>query len=126
MLDYNTASIRARFGGGIVDFSLTGIVYVLVTALIGGGFGELFSVIFQVANFIVMLRYTEQTIGMKLFQIKLVREDRKELSWQLVIARFFCMVLSVGIVMIGFLVLLLNKRYTLHDQLCETMVVRSV
>jgi len=86
----------------------------------------------QLALFIVTAGYfviswarIGQTIGMRAWRLKLVRENGDRLGALLALARFLLALLSLAVAGIGFWWALFDARKrTLHDRVCGTAMLR--
>lgn len=66
-----------------------------------------------------------QTIGMRAWKLKLLREDGEKMDVSRALARFFLALLSLGLAGIGFWWALADaQKRTLHDRVCGTVMVR--
>lgn len=66
-----------------------------------------------------------QTIGMRAWKLKLLRQDGGRIGVLRALARFFLALLSLGLAGIGFWWALFDAQHrTLHDRICKTVMVR--
>ena len=78
-----------------------------------------------VAYFMISWVRIGQTIGMRAWKLKLVREDGGKLGVLVALARWFLALLSLAIVGAGFWWALFDaQNRTLHDRICRTVMVR--
>ncbi len=67
-----------------------------------------------------------QTLGMRAWNLTLVSNDAKKLTWLRAISRFFLMSFSLLIFAVGiFLALFDSKRRMLHDRISESSVIET-
>jgi uncharacterized RDD family membrane protein YckC len=77
------------------------------------------------AYFMISWARIGQTIGMRAWKLKLLREDGGKVGVPMALARFFLALLSLGLAGIGFWWALFDARNrTLHDRVCGTVMVR--
>ena len=78
-----------------------------------------------VAYFLISWVRIGQTIGMRAWKLKLLRENGGKVGVPMALARFFLALLSLAIAGIGFWSALFDARKrTLHDRVCGTVMVR--
>jgi uncharacterized RDD family membrane protein YckC len=78
-----------------------------------------------VVYFLVSWVRIGQTIGMRAWKLKLLREDGGKPGVPAALARFFLALLSLGLAGIGFWWALFDAQHrTLHDRVCGTVMVR--
>lgn len=78
-----------------------------------------------IAYFMISWVRIGQTIGMRAWKLKLLREDGGKVGMPMALARFFLALLSLGVAGIGFWWALFDARKrTLHDRVCGTVMVR--
>lgn len=78
-----------------------------------------------VAYFVISWTRIGQTIGMRAWKLKLLREDGGKLGVLIALARFFLALLSLAVAGIGFWWALFDAQHrTLHDRVCRTVMVR--
>jgi uncharacterized RDD family membrane protein YckC len=78
-----------------------------------------------VAYFVISWTRIGQTIGMRAWKLKLLREDGGTVGLLPALARFFLALLSLGAAGVGFWWALFDARHrTLHDRVCGTVMVR--
>jgi uncharacterized RDD family membrane protein YckC len=67
-----------------------------------------------------------QTLGFRIMEIKVIRDDGKRISYPLAYLRFISSVFSVAFFMMGFFYILYNKENkTWHDYVCRTSVIED-
>jgi len=77
------------------------------------------------AYFVISWARAGQTIGMRAWKLKLLREDGSKIGVLPALARFSLALLSLAIVGIGFWWALFDaQNRTLHDRICKTVMVR--
>lgn len=77
------------------------------------------------AYFVISWARIGQTIGMRAWRLKLLREDGERIEVWRAQARFFLALVSLLIAGIGFWWALFDpQKRTLHDRLCGTVMVR--
>jgi len=78
-----------------------------------------------IAYFMISWTRIGQTIGMRAWKLKVLREDGSKLGALTALTRFFLALLSLAIAGTGFWWALFDKqRRTLHDRVCGTVMVR--
>lgn len=78
-----------------------------------------------IAYFVISWTRIGQTIGMRAWKLKLLREDGSKIGFLLALARFFLALVSLAIAGIGFWWALADaQNRTLHDRICKTVMVR--
>lgn len=79
-----------------------------------------------IAYFMISWARIGQTIGMRAWKLKLLREDGGKVGALPALARFFLALSSLAIAGIGFWWALFDARKrTLHDRVCGTVMVRA-
>ena len=77
------------------------------------------------AYFVISWTRIGQTIGMRAWKFKLLREDGGKVGMLRAIARFYLALLSLALAGLGFWWALFDpQKRTLHDRLCGTVMVR--
>jgi uncharacterized RDD family membrane protein YckC len=77
------------------------------------------------AYFVISWARAGQTIGMRAWKLKLLRDDGSKIGVLPALARFSLALLSLAIVGIGFWWALFDaQNRTLHDRICKTVMVR--
>ena len=77
------------------------------------------------AYFVISWARAGQTIGMRAWKLKLLREDGSKIGVLPALARFSLALLSLAIVGIGFWWALFDaQNRTLHDRICKAVMVR--
>lgn len=120
MKNKNYASFWRRFAGGFIDALIVGVLPGMVfknnngvSFLIGLGYS------------VWMLGTYGQTVGMKIFKIKILKENGAKVSYKDALLRYFASILSVIALFIGYLWMIWDeKKQTWHDKLAKTVVVK--
>ncbi|NIK12983.1 RDD family protein [Alkalibacillus almallahensis] len=138
---FRYAGFWMRFWAYIVDliivFCVNGIVLMPYRLITGGddvevGFwtvAVIISTIVLYAYFVVMTKYLQQTLGKRIFGLKVIRQDRTPLRWsdlifREVVGRFFHRVL--GFTNLLYIVVAFNPdKQGIHDMIGDTFVVHD-
>lgn len=79
------------------------------------------------AYFVISWARVGQTIGMRAWKLKLLRDDGGKIGALPALGRFFLALLSLALAGIGFWWALFDTRKrTLHDRICKTVMVRVI
>ena len=77
------------------------------------------------AYFVISWTRIGQTIGMRAWKFKLLRDDGGKVGMLRAVARFYLALLSLALAGLGFWWALFDpQKRTLHDRLCGTVMVR--
>jgi uncharacterized RDD family membrane protein YckC len=126
---HGLATFWIRVGAYVIDSIIVGVV--LVTLAAGGqltGLPPVLVFVLQLGIWVAYFSYLwssrGQSIGMKLTNIEVIREDGSRLTLGLAIGRAFALELSFLILCIGVIMVAFTERKQgLHDLLCKTLVV---
>ncbi len=67
----------------------------------------------------------QATLGKKLFKLRVIREDGRDVSYGVALGRAFGRIVSSMILLIGFIMAgFVDERRTLHDRMCSTRVIK--
>jgi len=93
------------------------LLVTFITAIMAITYTSLYYLILWVAG-------AGQTLGYRMLNIKLIRDDKKPISYPLAYLRFIASLFSAFFLMLGFFYILYNKQNkTWHDYICHTSVV---
>jgi uncharacterized RDD family membrane protein YckC len=127
------AGFWIRCGARLIDGILIAIVqYSLIFAVAGlgsesavslGVSGLIYFLVHPSYEAVMTVKY-RATLGKLALGIRILRTDGSTLSWGRAIGRYFAQLLSQIILFIGYLMAVFDDRkQTLHDRLCDTVVV---
>lgn len=87
-------------------------------------FGLIFFLL-TLAYFVTLWALRGQTIGKMILGLKILKTDYTPLEWNNAVKRFFCSLLCILTLFIGFIVIAFDeKKQGLHDKLADTYVVK--
>ncbi len=136
----NNATLLRRLGACFYDaflaFSLVFFMGLIYSAIFGVEniqvnnkhliFYQLYQLTFLLFYFIFPWFKSGQTLGMKVWHIRLISNNNKEITLSQCFIRFFTSLISWGLLGLGFLVALMNSKHlTLHDKLSNSFLLYS-
>lgn len=132
----NNASFQRRLGAMVYDAFLLFAILAIASALIvipaGGADSPLVqSPFFRIYLYAVSLvffgwfwTHGGQTLGMRSWKIRVIRNDNLPLGWDSVLLRYLMATISLCLLGLGFLWILFDKdNLAWHDQVSKTRVI---
>lgn len=143
------ATIRRRLAASIIDTAILSVVlYFIIYPLLGVNLISLFSVepnayvekITQISTlsniFFILVNYVYQfyffvysggaSVGQKILQIRVVREDGKAITFGTVLVRYIVSYFSSLVLSLGYIWAIFDKKkQTWHDKAAHTLVVEN-
>lgn len=126
------AGFWKRFAAAVIDNFALGIIGVLMGLGRSSGRPGVDDVIIQVVTMLVGATYfgfmhaskNQASLGKMAVGIKIVRSDGESISFLRGFARYFAMIPSALILMIGYIMAgFTERKQALHDMMCDTIVV---
>ncbi|MET3683974.1 putative RDD family membrane protein YckC [Alkalibacillus flavidus] len=139
--DVRYAGFWMRFWAYVVDlivvFAINGVILMPYRIVTGGdnveiGFWTVAAILTTIvlyAYFVFMTKWFNQTLGKRIFGLRVIRQDREPLSWsdlvfREVVGRFFYRVL--GFTNLLYIVVAFNpEKQGIHDMIGDTYVIHE-
>jgi uncharacterized RDD family membrane protein YckC len=120
------ASVRERFCAAVIDALLLALVSVVFISLTGQ-YGFAMSIIFgAVYHWYWWTRFTGQTPGKKIMNIRIVKANGKEIDDIDAVTRYFAAWLGLVTVGLGWWMMTNDsQRQALHDKIAGTIVIKN-
>jgi uncharacterized RDD family membrane protein YckC len=120
------ASVRERFCAAVIDVLLLLLVSVIFVGLMGQ-MGVALSIMFSALyHWYWWTRFTGQTPGKKIINIRIIKADGSEINDTDAIVRYIAGWLSLATLGLGWLMMQNDShRQTLHDKIAGTVVVKN-
>lgn len=122
-----------RFFASLVDVCLIALIYLIIFLVFGSGLSlegtfalSYFTNIFlSLVYFTVCYSTKGQTLGKKIFGIKVISVDEEALNFATGIIRYIGYYISALLLLVGFIIIPFTKeKQGLHDKLAGTIVVK--
>jgi uncharacterized RDD family membrane protein YckC len=131
-------SLLRRLGACIYDAFLAfsfaffmGLIYIAIFGIESTQYNHKNLVFYQFYQSFFILFYfifpwfkSGQTLGMKVWKIRLISKNNKQITFMQCLIRFFSAIISWALFGLGFLYALINaKNLTLHDKLSKSYLI---
>jgi uncharacterized RDD family membrane protein YckC len=131
-------SLLRRLGACIYDAFLAfsfaffmGLIYIAIFGIESTQYNHKNLVFYQFYQSFFILFYfifpwfkSGQTLGMKVWKIRLISKNNKQITFMQCLIRFFSAIVSWALFGLGFLYALINaKNLTLHDKLSKSYLI---
>jgi uncharacterized RDD family membrane protein YckC len=136
----NEVSLLRRFGACSYDAFLAfsfaffmGLIYIAIFGVDSTQYNHKGLIFYQFYQSFFVLFYfifpwfkSGQTLGMKVWKVRLISQDNKQITFVQCLVRFFSAIISWSLLGLGFFYALINtKGLTLHDKLSNSYLIKE-